>query len=78
MHPDKILEIQKRYHKNLNNISSAIQDAGGAVNILSEDITLSKLLHICSMNNIEITTKHKHPEENTTKTVDDIFDKYDV
>lgn len=55
------------YHKNLTNLLSAIQDAGGSVNMLKGDMSVRELLISCARNNIEINAKFvKQKKKNHT------------
>lgn len=49
------------YHKSLINLTKAVQDAGGSVDLLDKDMTLQDLLITCSTNSVLISAQHKSP-----------------
>ena len=57
--------VTDNYHQSLLNLTKAIQDAGGCVDLLDKDMTIQDLLLVCSTNSVVISAKHNRPEEKT-------------
>jgi len=56
-------KIAKEYHKNLLNIMTAVQQAGGSVSVMSADMTIHDLLMCCATNSITIDAIHQVKNE---------------
>lgn len=59
-------KVTDNYHQSLLNLTKAIQDAGGCVDLLEKNMTLQDLLMACSINSVIISAKHVRPKEINT------------